>query len=145
MLVALEGFWALCACVGFGVVFRLRGAKLALAAFGGALGWVVYRVCGGEILGYFVATLVISAYSEFLARRSRAPASIYLAVALIPLVPGGGIYDTMERCLAGDVTGALTAGLHTVGVAGALAIGIVVVSSLVRIATHGRQNQTPPR
>lgn len=139
MEIALEGFWALCACVGFGVVFRLRGVKLALAAVGGAIGWVVYRVCGSDILGYFVATLVIAAYAEFLARRSRAPASIYLAVALIPLVPGGGIYDTMEHCLAGDATGALATGLHTVGVAGALAIGIVVVSSLVRIVTHEKR------
>lgn len=144
MALLLEVFYAFLACLAFGIVFQLRGCKLWCAAAGGGLGWLVYRLCGrlpdSGITSYFFATLVISAYAELMARRFRAPVSIYLAVALIPLVPGGGIYDTMEQCIQGNVTAALATGLHTVGIAGALAIGIVMVSSTVRIITQYRRH-----
>lgn len=138
-----EVFWSFCACLAFGVIFRLRGGKLFCAAFGAALGWLVFRLAnrlpGSDIADYFLATIVISIYSEIMARLFRAPVSIYLAVALIPLVPGGGIYDTMEQCLIGNASEAARLGLHTIGIAGALAIGIVMVSSTVRILTHQRR------
>ena len=123
------------ACLAFGVVFHLHGAKMLWAALGGALGWLAFRLSQGasDITRYFIATVVVSAYAEWLARRHRAPASIYLVIALIPLVPGGGIYDTMEACMRGAAQEALATGMHTVGISGALAVGIVLVSSTVRL------------
>ncbi len=143
MKLLLEVFLSFCACLSFGVIFRLRGEKLVFAALGAALGWLVFRLAnrlpGSNIPDYFLATIVISAYSEMMARFFRAPVSIFLAVALIPLVPGGGVYDTMEQCLLGNAAEAARLGLHTVGIAGALAIGIVMVSSTVRLLTHQRR------
>lgn len=143
MRLLLEVFWSFCACLAFGVIFRLRGGKLFYAALGAALGWLVFRLAnqlpGSDIPDYFLSTVIISIYSEVMARVFRAPVSIFLAIALIPLVPGGGIYDTMEQCLFGNASEAAHLGLHTVGIAGALAIGIVMVSSTVRILTHKRR------
>ena len=61
------------------------------------------------------------------------PATGYLLVALFPLVPGGGIYYTMEYCIAGNTDLFLETGLHTLGVAGVLALGVLLVSSVVRM------------
>lgn len=142
MRLLFECVCVLAACAAFGVVFRLRGGKLLWAALGGALGWLSFRITqrwlSSDIACYFLATVVVSIYAECMARRFRAPASIYLVISLMPLVPGGGIYDTMEICmhdLAGD---AAATGLHTIGIAGALAVGIVLVSSTVRLLNKWR-------
>ena len=56
------------------------------------------------------------------------PVTSYLLVALFPLVPGGGIYYTMEHALNGDTELFLDTLMHTLGLAGALAVGVMVVS-----------------
>lgn len=128
--------YAFAACAAFSIVFNMRGKTLMFASLGGALGWLVYLLCGpvhNDILQFFFATMAISVYSELMARVHKAPVTGYLLVALLPLVPGGGIYYTMEYCIVGNTDMFLETGLHTLGVAGALAMGILLVSSFVRL------------
>ena len=82
---------------------------------------------------YFFGTLALAVYAEVMARVRRSPATGYLHVALLPMVPGGGIYYTMEYGIAGNTEMFLETGMHTLGIAGALALGILVVSTLARI------------
>lgn len=63
----------------------------------------------------------------------KCPATGYLLIAFIPLVPGAGIYNMMDAALRGDTQDFLTTGLHTLSIAGALAVGVLIVSSLVRM------------
>lgn len=128
--------YAFAACAAFSIVFNMRGKTLFFASLGGALGWLVYLLSGpvqNDILQFFFATVAISVYSEMMARIHKAPVTGYLLVALLPLVPGGGIYYTMEYCIIGNTDMFLETGLHTLGIAGALAMGILLVSSFVRI------------
>lgn len=128
--------YAFAACAAFSIVFNMRGKTLMFASLGGALGWLVYLLCGpvrNDILQFFFATIAISVYSELMARVHKAPVTGYLLVALLPLVPGGGIYYTMEYCIIGNTDMFLETGLHTLGIAGALAMGILLVSSFVRL------------
>lgn len=128
--------YAFAACAAFSIVFNMRGKTLLFASLGGALGWLVYLLSGSaqnDILQFFFATIAISVYSEMMARIHKAPVTGYLLVALLPLVPGGGIYYTMEYCIIGNTDMFLETGLHTLGIAGALAMGILLVSSFVRI------------
>ena len=60
------------------------------------------------------------------------PSQAALLVALFPLVPGGGIYYTMEYCVSGNQIAFGQSLVHTLAVAGALALGIVLISSLFR-------------
>ena len=57
---------------------------------------------------------------------------VYLLVALLPLVPGGGIYYAMSYCVAGDTDRFLAELLHTFGMAAALAVGAMLASSVFR-------------
>ncbi len=129
--------FAFFACIASGVLFQLRRSKLVCAALGGALAWLIFALCSqwlhNDIACYFLATLAISLYSELMARRNRTPATVYLIVAILPLVPGGGLYLTMEYFIQGQTSLGIAQGLHTLGIAGALAIGIVLVSSTVRL------------
>lgn len=133
---ALPLLYSFGACAGFCILFNLRGKKVFFAALGGAVSWLVYlltRGLGSETVQFFLAAMAVAAYAEIMARIQRAPVTCYLLPALLPLVPGGGIYYTMEHCLNGDTQAFLETGLHTLGLAGALALGVVVVSTAARL------------
>ena len=70
--------------------------------------------------------------AEIMARIRRCPVTGYQLVALLPLVPGGGIYYAMSYCLAGDTGQFLNALLDTLGMAAALAVGAMLASSVFR-------------
>ena len=141
MELLLPCLYSFMGCVGYCLVFNIRMRKrmLLLASLGGAVGWCVYLLCGwlqNDITQSFAAILAVAAYSEILARLQKSPATVYLIVGLIPLVPGGGIYYTMEYCINGDMMNFMNTGIHTLGIAGALAIGILLVSACVRILNN---------
>lgn len=125
---------------GFAVIYNIHGAGILICAFGGALGWLVYLASApllqSEITQSFLAAIVISAYSETMARIRKCPVTGYLVVAFFPLVPGGGIYYTMEYAINGQTDLFLSTGLHTLGLAGSLAVGVLLVSSAVRMWTN---------
>ena len=136
VLPCLYAFWA---CVGFAVLFNIHGTGIWLCACGGMLGWLcnllTAPVFHSDIIQYFFAALAISAWSEAMARVRRCPVTGYLLIALFPLVPGGGIYYTMEYALNGETERFLDSLLHTLGLAGALAVGVLLVASVMRLVT----------
>ena len=144
--VFLPCFYAFAACLGFCVLFNIRGMGALLCSLGGALAWMVYLLTGpllggNDIMQSFWAAIFLSAYSEGMARLRKCPATGYLLAAFIPLVPGAGIYNMMEFALSGDTERFLSTGLHTLSIAGALAVGVLVVSSLVRMYTTFRHKR----
>ncbi len=137
----LPCLYAFLACIGFSLLFNIHGAAgMLICAGGGALGWLVYLLAAplfhSDITQSFLAALVISAWSEIMARLRRCPVTSYLLVALFPLVPGGGIYYTMEHAMSGETALFLESLLHTLGLAGALAVGVLMVASLARLVTN---------
>ena len=129
---------AFAACLGFCIIFNIRAPGMVICSIGGGLSWLVYLLVGpltgySDLLQSFWAAVFLSAYSEGMARVRKCPVTGYLLVAFLPLVPGGGIYSTMEHALNGESSLFLSTGAHTLGVAGALAVGILMVSSLVRM------------
>ena len=132
LLYLLPCVYAFLACIGFSMLFNIHGAGMLICAGGGALGWLSYLLTGplvgNDIIQSFFAALVISAWSEVMARLRKCPVTSYLLVALFPLVPGGGIYYTMEHALNGDTELFLDTLMHTLGLAGALAVGVIVLS-----------------
>ncbi|MDD3307135.1 MAG: threonine/serine exporter family protein [Acetobacterium sp.] len=129
--------YAFGASLAFAIVFNIPRDKLLLAALGGMLGQLVYVVfqllITNDVILYLLATIVISLYAEMMARLTKSPTTIYLAVALIPLVPGGGIYYTMLFFINGEIDPGISTGIHTLLISGALAIGIIMVSSSVNL------------
>ena len=134
----LPCLWGFLACLGFCVILNIRTVSgMLICCCGGALGWLVYLVAlllgAGDLFGYFLAALAISAYAEIMARVRRCPVTGYLLISFLPLVPGAGIYYTMEYALQGNTQMFLSKGMHTLGLAGSLAVGVLVMSSLVRL------------
>jgi uncharacterized membrane protein YjjB (DUF3815 family) len=133
--------YAFIACLGFSLVFNLRGWKMLSAATGGALGWFVFMLTAGlpnDLYQFFLASLALSAYSEACARIHKAPVTAFQIIAILPLVPGSGIYHTMEYALNGNTAEFLETGLHTLAIAGSLSIGLLLVSTVVRLSGNVR-------
>lgn len=132
----LPCLWAFLACVGFGLVFNIQGVGILICGLGAALGWLAYllavRAGVGEIFAAFLAAIVIGIYSEVMARIRRCPVTGYLQVALLPLVPGAGIYYTMQYCVEGETQLFLSTLLHTFGFAAALSVGAMLTTSVLR-------------
>lgn len=127
---------AFVACIPFCLLFNIH-TGIPICAAGGALGWLVYLASApllhSDLLQIFVAALAISVYSEVMARIRKCPVTGYLLVAFFPLVPGGGIYYTMEYAINGQTDLFLETFMHTLGLAGSLAVGVLLVSSVVRM------------
>lgn len=132
----MQCLWAYIACVAFCFLYNIRGRALHLASLGGALGWLAYCLASplqNDIVQFFVATVVTAVYAESMARIAKKPATEFQVVALLPMVPGGGIFYTMEYCVIGNNSMFISTGMHTLGIAGALAMGVLLVSTAVRL------------
>ena len=125
------------ACAGFAIIFNIHGFGIAICAFGGVLTWAAYCTASyfgcGIYVCYFLATLVAALYAEIMARVRKYPAISYLVVAIFPLIPGAGIYYATNFLIQGDRAAFVQKALQTIGIAGVIAVGILVVSTLVRL------------
>ena len=139
----VQGLAVLVGCVGFAIRFNVHGGGMWLCTLGGVATWMVYLLA--QQLGYgvysmnFFATLVAALYAEAMARIRKYPVTSYLVVSTFPLLPGAGIYYTMSLGLAGDFHAALAKGLETAGIAGCLAVGILLVSTLFRLPAEWKR------
>lgn len=129
----------LIACFGFSILFNVRGPGTILCAAGGLLTWFTYRICLrfgiDNVTSNLISTMIASLYSEIMARIRKYPAISYLVVSLFPLIPGAGVYYSVNFAVRGDVASFTTKLGETGSIAGAIAIGILIVSTVVRIIT----------
>lgn len=123
--------------VGFSIIFYAKPKRLPLSALGGLLTWAVYlgvkALIGGELISNLVAALAGAIFSELTARLTKAPVPVYLMPCIIPLVPGGMLYETMSRFVGGAYAEAGAYGLLTLKVAVGIAGGIIASSVLVML------------
>ncbi len=135
--IVIQCLMALVSCMGFSILFNIHGPGGLLCALGGALSWVVYwvtlRLSGNDILAYFFSALFSSVYSETMARIRKYPAISYLVVSVFPLIPGAGVYYTMNYAFRGEMELFATQGMHTAAIAGIMAVGILLGSTMFRM------------
>ncbi|MGL4336451.1 MAG: threonine/serine exporter family protein [Turicibacter sp.] len=139
MTVLLQCLYSYLACIGFCIIYNIRGKMIYYSSLGGAIGWFVFELFkpfGNDLIQYFFAMVIIALYSEMMARIHKVPVTVYLIVGLIPFVPGSGIYYTMEHFIDGNTDLFLSSFVHTLAIAGTLAFGILLVSSVVRLVTR---------
>ncbi len=127
---------AFCGSLSYAMLFHIRGRRMCLGAVGGMAVWTVYLFTGlftdSTIWGFMLASMAATAYGEWMARREKTPATVFLVPAVIPLIPGGSLYDTMYCAVNSDYAGFASTGLHTLKMAAAISIGILVASSVIQ-------------
>ena len=129
--------YAFIVSLGFGVLFNVRDKNLFFAALGGAVGWFFYsltlNLSGSNVLAMLIASISISVYAEIFSRILKNPVTLFLVCSLIPLVPGSGMYYTVFEAVKGNVDKSLNYGIETISLAGVIAVGIILVSTLSRL------------
>ncbi len=130
-------------CLGFAIVFNIHGAGSLVYSLGGMLTWVIYLISmelsGSELLGYFWGAVFASAYSEIIARLRKCPAISSLVICIFPLIPGAGVYFTMNYAVRGQMDLFAAKGMYTAGIAGLMAVGILLISTSVRLYNTWKQ------
>ncbi|SHJ01458.1 threonine/serine exporter family protein [Lutispora thermophila] len=118
------------------LLFNIEKNKLIWAGICGATGWTVYNsiysYSGNKIYAAFIASVVISLISEIMAKLLKTPATVFNVPSLFPIVPGVSAYYTILYIIENDLTAAAYKGIETLGIAGAIAFGIILVSTIFR-------------
>ena len=122
----------------FGLLFNLKDKKLiAAVTLCGGLGWLVFlaldRVFEQDFPCYFFVALLLSLTAEVLARTMKSPTTVFIAPALIPLVPGSSLYYTMANALGGNAELFAEKALNTLTYAAALAVGVISATVLAKL------------
>lgn len=135
--IGVQCLFALVGCVGFSILFNIHGPGVILCTIGGGLAWLVYCIAEAfgcsDIVCYFWSALFSSVYSEIMARIRKYPAISYLVVSIFPLIPGAGVYYTMNYAVRGEMERFAAQGMHTAAIAGIIAVGILLGSTVFRL------------
>lgn len=138
--------------LGFNILFNIRGRKLLFATLGGMISWSAFLALQpflpGEMIRYLVSAAVVTVYGELLARLEKTPTTTFLVPSVIPLIPGGALYYTMNYALNKQWSQFAHQAFYTLQLALSLAVGIIAVTTTVRLITgflSWRKNQKTNR
>lgn len=123
--------------IGFAILFNVRGKRLLIASLGGLLSWLLFVLLNlyipSEPICYFIVAFLISTYAEIMARVLKTPTTTFITTSLIPLIPGSSLYYTMANAFQGDLETFLQKAIYTLQLASALALGIIVSTTVTKI------------
>ena len=129
-------FFSFLATVGFSIFFNSPIKSLMPVGIIGGIGWTTYIILLGftksSILSNFFAATLISLLSEILARKMKYPAIVFAIPGILPLIPGLGLYNTMLFLVEGNYSSALSTGSDTLFTSASIAMGVLLITSLVR-------------
>ena len=135
--IVLQLITAFTGSMGYALLFRLRAGLIPAASVGGMASWGVYLLSCHFLEGIFVPSFLASAfaalYAEILARLKKAPATIFYAPTVIPLIPGSSLFYTMQSAVQADWVSFEANGALTAQYALAIAAGMSFIWALCHI------------
>ena len=95
---------------------------------------------GNPYLGFFISAVLLTAYAEVWAIVLKTPVTVPLIPTVIPFIPGGGLYYSVNALLRGDLHAFAGKAAQTMGLALALAVGIMLATSLAKLLRFYYEN-----
>ncbi len=133
--------------LSFSFVFNQRRSIMLVASMGSICCFGSYLVgtyyYEGELFPCLLASAVAALYAEVLARVMKAPATLFLVPAILPVIPGSKLYYAMSNVVRKDWYQARVYGFSAVESAIAIAIGISLVwacSVMIQNISKNRKN-----
>lgn len=132
--------------LGFSLIFNVGKKHLIPAMLGGLLAWGVYLLCMclpwmGVMMSTVVASVCCQIYSEILARIYKTPTTVFVIPAVVPLIPGGSLYNTMYAAVMKDWVQFRQFGVQTLWGTLGIAIGLSFVSGILFVAVNHSRNK----
>lgn len=128
------------ATVFFAVLLHQPARTIIFSAIIGTAGYIAYVQLDQNAVAYFVSTLIIAVLCEIAARILKKAATIFLVSALIPIVPGVGLYRTMRYLVEDNMSMAAQVGSETILGVCAIALAITF-SSIIFSNIHPPKNK----
>ena len=124
--------------LGFSLIFNVEKKHLLPCAAGGVAVWGAYLASAdllglNDLLSAAVSAAVCQLLAEGLARLLKAPTTTFCIPALVPLIPGGSLYRTMDAVILRDWAAFRAYGSATLQVAFGIALGLSFVSGILFI------------
>ncbi len=128
------------AVIFYGIFMSVPKKPLFLAAGSGTAAYLLYRLilleAGSELFGYLAASLLAAVAAEVLARCFKTPSTILVFPAIIPLVPGVGLYRTMLCLVQNDMENFSHVFSRALLISGIIAVTVAVVNAAARSLFH---------
>ena len=123
--------------IAYAIIFNVPKKNYISCGFTGAAGWMVYKIIVDYLMfsaatATFWGTLVVVLISRILTVKQKCPITIFLVSAIIPLVPGVGIYFTAYYLVTNQLSLAVVQGMSSIKIAFAIVLGIILVVSIPR-------------
>jgi len=139
IVLCISGFLA---TIGFSVLFLTKVRRLPFAALGGLLACIVYVLFdyisgGNSFVTNLAAGVAITLYSEVFARIIKAPVTVLLLPALVPLVPGGMLYYAMSHLVIWNRDLFIYYAVETAKTGIGIAVGLMIVSLSAHLIFRG--------
>ncbi len=135
----LDLIYSFIATYFFALIMNAPRKSLVFSSLIASLGYFIYSVCvnyNQQLMGFFLGTLTIALFGELCARKIKMPATIFIFPALVPIVPGLGLYQMMLEFVQNDVYEALLVGIKTLSYIGAMSVAIALVSLILTKAPN---------
>ena len=122
---------------GFGALLHAPKKGILWGAVIGSVGytayWLIFHLTGSELPAMFVGALLAATLGQIAARRLHMISTVFVTIAILPLVPGIGLYRAMSAMGQGDMmTGAKTA-VHAMSLIMMIVMGPGLGSALFSI------------
>lgn len=119
----------------FALLYESKMRLAFVSAFCGLLGKLIFDMMDGVniVLQFFVPTVIMCIYAEIFARVCKVPVMVITTIGILPIVPGMRFYNTIDSLLNSHVADFYSYGVDTLLSMGAMAIGLVLVSSFARM------------
>ena len=115
---------------GFAIIFGVKAKRLPYTTLGSFLICVIYVISAS--LGVFasnaIASFAVTIYCEAISRQQKAPVVVFLTPSLIPLVPGGSLYNTVSNLIYKQYDEFIMYALQTCDTCLGIAAGILLAS-----------------
>ena len=135
---AFESIGALVACLAFAAIHRNNPKRIIFCGIGAVISWITcaitsYITHNDLFISCMIAAAAGTIVSEIFARVLKAPATIFLITAILPLVPGGSLYYATFYLVTKDQVNAKINGMETALCALGIAVGLILVSVGINI------------
>ena len=141
LLAFFSSFWA---GVGFGALLSAPRKAILWSGFLGAIGYLAYWLCMqgamAETAAMFLGALLASIGTQIAARRFKMIATVFVTIAILPMVPGLGLYRAMSALAQGALASGGAIAAHTMALIIMIALGIALGSALTGVRRRKGSN-----
>ncbi|MBR4067286.1 MAG: threonine/serine exporter family protein [Clostridia bacterium] len=122
---------------GFGALLHAPRKGILCGSAIGALGytayWLIFQLTGSELPAMFVGALLAAVLGQLAARKLHMISTVFVTIAILPLVPGIGLFRSMSALGQGNMMQGANLAAHAMSLILMIVMGTGLGSALFSI------------